>query len=131
MKTKNNEQQEIIDKIFDYAANLMVEEKKSPIETLSALIDEGLDKESAIIVINNIEQQIKDAEKARANKDMLYGALWCIGGIIVTVVTYSIAEGGGIYFVAWGAVLWGAIQFIQGIINSISSKTVDLMDILE
>ena len=49
---------------------------------------------------------------------MFRGALWCGGGILVTVVTYLAAEnspGGGTYVVAWGAILFGAIQFFRGL----------------
>lgn len=55
---------------------------------------------------------------------MLYGALWCIGGIMVTTATYSsaVAHGGGTYFVAWGAILFGAIQFLQGVFQYLNSE---------
>jgi hypothetical protein len=53
--------------------------------------------------------------QASARKNMLYGALWCIGGIIVTVTTYSAASGGGTYIVAWGAILFGGLQFLSGV----------------
>ncbi len=46
---------------------------------------------------------------------MLYGALWCLGGLVVTVVSYGAASGGGTYVVAWGAVLIGAFQFLRGL----------------
>ena len=46
---------------------------------------------------------------------MLYGGLWCGGGILVTVVTYCAASGGGTYVVAWGAIVFGAIRFFQGL----------------
>ncbi|WP_020471308.1 hypothetical protein [Zavarzinella formosa] len=45
---------------------------------------------------------------------MLYGALWCGGGIIVTLGTLAMAAGGGSYVVAWGAIIFGAIQFFRG-----------------
>ena len=51
----------------------------------------------------------------RARRDMLVGGLWCLGGIAVTVLTYSAASGGGTYFVAWGAIVFGAIQFFRGL----------------
>lgn len=51
---------------------------------------------------------------------MLYGALWCIGGLVVTALTYSAASDGGTYVVAWGAVLFGAIQFFKGVWQKIS-----------
>jgi hypothetical protein len=48
---------------------------------------------------------------------MLHGALWCGGGILVTVFTYAAASGGGTYVVAWGAIVFGAIQFFKGVAN--------------
>ena len=120
MENQNVEQQKAVNQIYEYAANHMVKEKKSAIETKNALIAQGLDEESASVVVANLEQQIKQAKKERANKDMLYGALWCIGGIIVTAITYSAASGGGTYVIAWGAILFGAIQFIKGVVNASS-----------
>ena len=61
------------------------------------------------------QQRPNSAQNERAQKDMLYGALWCIGGIVVTALTYSAAsEQGGTYVIAWGAILFGAIQFLRG-----------------
>jgi hypothetical protein len=48
---------------------------------------------------------------------MFRGAMFCIGGILVTVLSYLAAWTsplGGTYVVAWGAILFGAIRFIQG-----------------
>jgi hypothetical protein len=102
-----NEDQKTVDQIYQYAANLMISEKKSYQETKKALLEYGIDEESASIVISNIEKQINVAKKERANKDMLYGALWCIGGIVATA--------SGIGFVFWGAILFGGIQFFKGL----------------
>ena len=55
---------------------------------------------------------------AVAEKRMLRGALWCGGGILVTVITYLAAassSGGGTYFIAWGAIVFGAIEFFRGL----------------
>jgi hypothetical protein len=51
---------------------------------------------------------------------MMFGALWCIGGLLVTVLTYQAAAGGegGKYVVAWGAMLFGAIQFFRGVMQT-------------
>ena len=46
---------------------------------------------------------------------MLYGALWFIGGVAVTAVTYAAATGGGTYVVTYGAILYGVIQFCVGL----------------
>jgi len=49
-----------------------------------------------------------------AKRKMKRGALWCVGGIAVTLLTYTLATGGGSYIVAWGAIIFGAIEFFQG-----------------
>lgn len=112
-------QEEAVNQILEYAAMLILQEKRRPEEVQQLLIDKkGLDAESAAMVVQNVSGQIDEAKKSSANKDMLYGALWCVGGIIVTVVTMSNASGGGTYVVAWGAIIFGAIQFIKGAVNS-------------
>lgn len=37
---------------------------------------------------------------ARANRNMIVGGVWCVCGIVVTVITYANAYGGGTYVVA-------------------------------
>ncbi len=110
MENQNNDQQETVNQIYEHAANLLVNQKKSASETRDALVEQGLDEESAFTVVANLEQQIKDAKKEGANKDMLYGALWCIGGIVATVADFG--------FIFWGAIVFGAIQFIKGAANT-------------
>ncbi len=59
-----------------------------------------------------------NALKKAGQRNMLVGALWCIGGIIVTAVTYLAASNsptGGTYMVTWGAIIFGAIQFFRGL----------------
>jgi hypothetical protein len=53
--------------------------------------------------------------KETAKKNMLVGALWCVGGTIATIVGASMASGGGTYLVFWGAIIFGAIQFFTGL----------------
>jgi hypothetical protein len=51
-------------------------------------------------------------------QNMTYGALWCIGGTIVTVLGYQFAAsspGGGSYMIFWGAILFGGLQFLKGV----------------
>lgn len=110
MESNQNEQQEAVTKIYDYAANLLVNENKSESEVEQILIAEGIDSESAKIVLANLSKQIIDAKKERANKDMLYGALWCIGGIIATLADIG--------FIFWGAIVFGGYQFFRGLSNS-------------
>jgi hypothetical protein len=57
-----------------------------------------------------------DSTRRAAEKRMVRGALWCIGGILVTGTTYLLASGpaGGTYVIAWGAIVFGAVEFICG-----------------
>lgn len=54
-------------------------------------------------------------EKKQANKDVLYGGLWFVGGLAVTIVSVASGKGG---FIAYGAVIFGGIQFFKGLMKS-------------
>lgn len=78
--------------------------------------------------IANALEQYKQSPEGRSQlasayaKHMIYGFLWAAGGIIVTAVSYSaVAESGGTYVVAWGAVVFGAIEFLIGLVGYIKN----------
>ena len=102
--------QEAIQQIYNYATNLLVnQEKKSP-EVINKLVEKGVDEETAKEIVKQIKRQIataKEAQNEEASKNMAWGAIWCIGGIIATVANFG--------YVFWGAIIFGAIQFIQGL----------------
>lgn len=108
----NQDQQQIVDEIYNTAAHMLFEQNKSSNETKQALIEMGLDEQSAATVVFNLTEEVYKQTKAKANKDMLYGALWCVGGIVATVADIG--------FIFWGAIVFGAIQFIQGAANASS-----------
>jgi hypothetical protein len=63
--------------------------------------------------------------RADGGKNMIIGALWCVGGILVTAITYNMAANdshGGSYFVAYGAVIFGGIQFFKGLLQFLTGK---------
>jgi len=106
MENKQVEQQETLNQIYAYANNLLLREKKNSEEVKAILVDKGIDIESASIIVENLLIE-KTQKKENANKDMLYGSLWCAGGIIGTMANIG--------FVFWGAIVFGAIQFIKGL----------------
>jgi hypothetical protein len=55
------------------------------------------------------------AQREAAKKRMMAGALWTIGGLVITAITYVAAEGGGTYVIMWGAMVFGVIQFFRGL----------------
>lgn len=96
----------------------------------AVLMEGGLTAEAADSVIEDVARErmnaialrqkaAKEAKRAEAKSDMLYGALWCIGGLVVTIGSFVLADanGGGRYVVTWGAVIFGAYQFFRGVMN--------------
>ena len=50
-----------------------------------------------------------------AKRRLIHGGFWLAGGLLVTAVTYRSASPGATYLVAWGAILFGAVQLLQGL----------------
>lgn len=117
METEDTQAKEAVQALFNHTAELMITQRKSPEETKQILMNQGVSEESAQLLVDKVDGEIANAKGSRAKKDMLYGALWCIGGTAVTVLTYSAASGGGHYVIAWGAIVFGAIQFFKGLAN--------------
>jgi len=119
MENSTEQQQKIVDQVYNRAAQLMIHQKKDMFEVRRILVEDGLDDESALTVVTNLDNQITKAKSEKARKDMLHGALWCIGGTFVTLISYSSTSNGGSYVVTWGAIVFGAIQFFRGLANSV------------
>ena len=108
-----------------------------PAATISStLVKNGWDPANADAFVANVQASmnsyensaegkaaIREAKRARNQRHMVVGALWCIGGTLVTVMTYSAAssgEGGGTYVVALGAIIFGALEFFAGLFGLMS-----------
>jgi hypothetical protein len=109
-------EEEIVREVYEFAAGQMMN-GASAREVRASLIHNGLDSQSAGIVVSNLVKMRSDAVAAAGKKEMLYGALWCIGGIAVTAGTYAAASNGGPYIIAFGAIIFGAIQFFRGLVQ--------------
>ena len=65
---------------------------------------------------------IEQAKKT-ANIEIAKGIGWAVIGLVITFITYSMASGGGTYFVFWGLVIYGAYIFLRGLFWRISPKS--------
>jgi hypothetical protein len=85
-------------------------------EIQRGLTERGLSAKASAAVVRDLERVEAAAQRAEGQTAMLTGALWCLGGIAVTAATFqaATAAGGGKYVIAWGAILFGAIQFVRG-----------------
>lgn len=112
--------EQIVEAVYAFAVKQM-KNGALPQQIQAMLVEGGLDQQSAATVVSNLARLRSEDIREVGKKNMLYGALWCIGGIVVTVVSYSAASGGGTYIVAFGAIIFGAIQFFKGLSQSSSA----------
>ncbi len=76
---------------------------------------------AAAPVIETEWRRHRRSDRSSARSQMMVGLCWCIGGVVVTIVSYSAAAsgpGGSSYIVAWGAILFGGIRFLKGLAGS-------------
>lgn len=104
----DEEIQEWVNGVYDYAVDLYTTQNMSWKEVRWELINQGLNEESASTVVSNLKEQEHKEKQNVANKEMLYGFLWALGGIVLTVAT----DGAYIFY---GAVLYGGWLILKGI----------------
>jgi hypothetical protein len=103
-----------VQQIYQYTASLMRSGTKTEVIHQN-LVQRGLTDEQANIVLNNLQKARKKALAEIGQRDLLLGGGICLLGIVVTVATFSAAQNGGTYVVAWGAIIFGAIRFFRGL----------------
>jgi hypothetical protein len=65
---------------------------------------------------------VPEVTRKAGMKNMTVGALWCVGGLVVTIGTLAAAsDRGGTYLIAWGPVIFGFIQFCKGLGQTLSA----------
>jgi hypothetical protein len=113
MTQKQQSTQDAVRAIYQYAGSLMKANVKDEV-IRSKLAEKGLSGEAANVVVANLRK----AKRKVGQKDMLVGAGFCIVGLVITIATFAAAtsnRGGGSYIVAWGAIIFGALQFFRGL----------------
>lgn len=104
-----------------------------PQQIAQMLVKQGWSAENARDYVQNVNQAVqsyRQSDPARAQiagayaKHMVIGALWAVGGIAVTALTFSAASssGGGRYVVAWGAIAFGIFDFFRGLFGWLKYK---------
>ena len=71
---------------------------------------------AAQVTAENSADGNRSQKMSEAKKNLLAGALWCVGGLAFSFLSYYFATAGGRYVVATGAIIWGAIQAIKGLV---------------
>jgi len=95
------------------------------------LVKRNWTEEAAEQFVSQVERAVTDyretpeARQALAKayaRHMLYGFLWTAGGITVTVATLALSANGGTYIVAWGAIIFGIVDFFRGLFGWLKYK---------
>jgi hypothetical protein len=103
-----------IQSMSDYGAELYKSGLSHP-QIESRLIQKGLHSQSVGEIMKDLSAVRAGETRDAGRKNMLWGSLVCVAGIIATAVTYATASGGGTYVVAWGAIIFGVGQFVRGL----------------
>ncbi len=101
-----------------YAQNLIISQKTPVWEAKKILIEQGYDECLVDTIIANIQQQ-REANLKAAKRNIAFGAVWLLGGLIVTIGSYAlaVAANGGRYVATYGLIIFGAIQLIIGLVQ--------------
>jgi hypothetical protein len=108
-----NQTEELYSNLLTYAASLHAENKTSW-EVKEALKEKGLSEELAEKIADQSRQLYAEAVIKKADKNILWGSGWFVGGLIVTLVSMG---SGSRYIVAYGAIIGGLIQLISGLVQ--------------
>jgi hypothetical protein len=100
-------------KAQERAIDLLITYQLPEEEVLDKLVqEEGLSRDQAELMILKINSSKSTKNYKEANKDILWGSIWFIGGL-----TLTIAKTGYIF---WGAIIIGGFQLARGVFNRIS-----------
>jgi cation transport ATPase len=115
------QQEQIVQAVYGYAAQMM-REGHGNYKIEKALVEKGLNAQEARQVVRQLSdernRQISAAQKDNAMKNMAIGGVICLIGLAISIGSYQAAASsptGGSYTLAWGAVIFGGIQFFRGL----------------
>ena len=111
MDNQEPDMQKIAQALYGYAAQRM-KNGASDAQIVGELKEKGLNEELARTIVSKLRPVHTEARHTAGRKNMIFGALWCVGGLIATLVGMS--AGGGYFIIFWGAIIFGAAQFIRG-----------------
>src|SRR5258708_39414668 len=84
-------------------------------EVVRALVDSGINAAEAEAMVNYAVSNHKAEIRKGAMKQLGVGFLMFVVGVVITAATYSMASNGGIYVVAYGPIIFGAISILRGL----------------
>ena len=90
---------------------------KDDSETRLMLMGLGFSYEESDEILSRAKKTATNNKKESKGDELGIGFLWFVGGLIVTVLTYSAASNGGCFLIAWGPMIYGVIKMLKGIFS--------------
>ncbi len=94
---------------------------KSRQEVLAILCNSGIPMPHAEAMVEEAVKIHKPTLQQAALKELGAGVLLFLIGLVITVGTYSMASGGGMYVISWGPMAFGAIRAVKGLLKLASA----------
>ena len=108
--------------LYKFAA-IELAKKQSPQVVTRKLTDQGVTPAVANKIVTETEKVFKSARADKYKKRMTRGLLWTVVGIVLTCGTMAFASNmGGKYILFYGAVIYGIIDFLVGLVGWLSNK---------
>ena len=105
------------DAVYSFAAE-QLQHSESSLHVQAMLVAKGLDEESAADVVDQLCAARAKSHDASRRRRMWLGGILCVGGIVISVVSYVVSnERGGSFAVMTGAIVYGGILFFRALFN--------------
>lgn len=107
---------------YRFAAIELANNKLPPV-VVKLLVDRGVTPAIASRIVSETQQAFKNARAEKYRKRMIRGLIWTAAGIVLTCGSYVFASSqGGQYVLCYGAIIFGFIDFLVGLVGWLSSK---------
>jgi len=108
--------------LYKFAA-MELAKKQSTQVVVRKLTDQGVTPAVANKIVNETQKLFKRANADKYKKRMTRGLLWTVVGIILTCGTMAFASNlGGKYILFYGAIIYGIIDLLVGLVGWLSNK---------
>jgi hypothetical protein len=108
--------------LFQYAA-MELANQKSRQQIEKELVSRGASPKDAKTIVADAQSILKKGRREKYKKRLVRGLIWTILGVIVTCGTYAFAsELGGKYYLCYGAIILGIIDFAIGLIGWLTNS---------
>ena len=105
-----NTLQQMEDELYGEVFRLLASGRYTTPQVLSELERQfGLDETAARCLVEQAQGFLSRGNRKRAGKNLFFGILWLAGGLIATAADLGL--------IFWGAIFFGAIQFLHGLFN--------------